>query len=39
MEKGGNEDLSVSNLDSKGVTHNKPILRNTINMGFGYDPE
>jgi TonB-linked SusC/RagA family outer membrane protein len=35
-EKGG-MNLSVSNLDSKGVTPNNTYTRRTINLGFGYD--
>jgi len=35
-EKGG-MNLSVSNLDSKGITPNNTYTRKTINMGFGYD--
>jgi TonB-linked SusC/RagA family outer membrane protein len=35
-DKGG-MNLSVSNLDSKGITPNNSYVRNTINLGFGYD--
>jgi len=35
-EKGG-MNLSVANLDSKGVTPNNTYTRRTINLGFGYD--
>jgi len=35
-DKGG-MNLSVGNLDSKGVTPNNSYTRNTINLGFGYD--
>jgi len=35
-EKGG-MNLSVSNLDSKGITPNNTYKRNTVNLGFGYD--
>ncbi len=35
-EKGG-MNLSVSNLDSKGITPNNSFERKTINLGFGYD--
>jgi len=35
-EKGG-MNLSVANLDSKGITPNNTYTRRTINLGFGYD--
>ncbi|WP_228450594.1 SusC/RagA family TonB-linked outer membrane protein [Chryseolinea soli] len=35
-EKGG-MNLSVSNMDSKGVTPNNTFNRKTLNLGFGYD--
>lgn len=33
----GGMNLSVANLDSKGITPNNTYVRNTINLGFGYD--
>ncbi len=35
-EKGG-LNLSVANLDTKGITPNNKFNRKTINLGFGYD--
>ena len=35
-EKGG-LNLSLGNLDSKGITPNNTFKRKTINLGFGYD--
>ncbi|MBL0743981.1 SusC/RagA family TonB-linked outer membrane protein [Chryseolinea sp. Jin1] len=35
-DKGG-MNLSVSNMDSKGVTPNNSYKRNTLNLGFSYD--
>lgn len=35
-EKGG-FNLSLSNLQSKGITPNNEFIRRTINFGFGYD--
>jgi len=35
-DKGG-LNLSVANLDSKGVTPNNSYTRKTVNLGFGYD--
>jgi len=35
-EKGG-MNLSVSNMDSKGITPNNSFYRKTMSLGFGYD--